>query len=1040
MSEPSLLPTPSGWEAFAASPEQRRAAALDGERGRHMHRAVYTVTGPTEDGALRAAVAEVVRRHEILHTRVAPAAQGEDPVQFLAADASPQIDWELTPGGERTWRLRLDLPAALADRATAHLLVSELAHAYDGMGTAADPQYADVAAWLDDVLATPAAAQARQVLLRQVTPELLTPRLPFEKRQAPTGIHSCVVTCETGPKLAALLDRFGPGTAEEETLLLTCWQVLLGRLAAPGADRGPAVAVAVDGRRRPDLGGTLGPLTRHLPLAGAPLTGSPLGELTLNVGKERAALTEDVHHFLWPHRPEPGWPEACLPYGPYAFAYECWAEPVESCDGVRFALEELLGPIERRAVELGCIRRGERLLLELRHEPEALPEGYGGQLLDQYCALLTEACERPSAAPAELSLLTPDTRRALLAAGEAAPGAAALDGGALQAVLDRARELPSETAVFDGERQMSYRELAEATEAFAAQLATRGVGGKTVAVSLDRGTEAVIAALAVLRAGGVYAPLDRANPAVRIEQMLRGLAPHTVIDSPDQVRAAATAAPGAPGTPTGDELAYVIHTSGSTGAPKPVAVPHRSLLTRLEWSRAVVPLGLGDRVLMAAGLGFDFSLWEMLAPLTSGASIVLADDATYQYPDALVRLLRERRVTVAHFTPALLDLVVATPGFAELTELRLVLSGGAALDAATARRFHDASRAQLVNQYGPTEAAIDVTYWRHTEDASTGAAPEAVPIGRPAPGCTVRVLDGRLQPAPVGVPGEIHLAGDTLAHGYVGLPAQTAARFVADPYGTGTRMYRTGDLGRLRPDGAIEFLGRADEEISLRGYRIHPAEVETALRAHPAVASCAVALDTGGGVERLVAFHVPAGEARPAAAELREWLVERLPVGMRPESHVRVEALPLTASGKTDRAALATLTGNERTRSEYRAPGSEVEKVLARLWLQHLNSKGRSEQLEQVGLDDDFYELGGHSLVALGLLSAIRDALQVQVPLARLLRATTVAQLAEVVTECEPRSGHAAKVARIWLRVSSMSDHEAAAALAGRTGQEEKAQ
>ncbi|MFJ7781021.1 non-ribosomal peptide synthetase [Streptomyces yangpuensis] len=1053
MSDPNAGPAtdPGTLEAFAPSPEQRRAFALAEEGGRYGHRAVITVTGTADESALHRTITALAQRHEILRTRVSTPAGGHEPAQYIGDTGNSDIEWRLVPTGDNAWQLHLDLPATLADRATARLLVDELARNHSRPVEPADPQYADIAAWLEDVLATPRAQEVRRTMLRQVTPQLLTPRLPFESRRTRAAQETRTVVREVPAELARVLGQVGPDLADrEDAVLLACWQALLGRLTASDGSHSPVVAVAVDGRRRPEMADALGPLTRYLPVPGAPLTG-PVHELVLTAGKELAALAQDVHHFTWPHQPEPGWPGRALPHNPYAFAFERRPQHRASHDGVRFALHELEGRTERWTVELGCVRDGDRLLLELRHDPSALPAGYAGHLLDQYVALLAAACDQPSADVLWLPLSHPDAHPSLIAAGATDAAPTVTGGGVLNAFLDRVREQPDAIALVDGDRELSYAGLAAAVDALADRLAGQGVrNGAPVAVCLERGAEAVTAALAVLRAGGAYTPVDLANPPARREAMLRELAPRAVIDTPPAPapdrRAAdtgSTAGPGPFAEPHGDQIAYIIHTSGSTGTPKPVAVPHRALRTRLDWSHQIVPLGPADHVLMAAGLGFDFSLWEILAPLTAGATLVVADTATYQDPTLLARLLRGRRVTVAHFTPALLDLLVDVPDFAACADLRLVMSGGDVLDADTVRRFTAVTTAVLVNQYGPTEAAIDVTSWRlpSNADEAVDGPEDTVPIGRPAPGCTVRVLDARLLPAPVGVPGEMYIGGDTLARGYLALPSATASRFVADPYRDGARMYRTGDLGRLRWDGAIEFLGRSDDEISLRGYRIHLADVETALREHPAVAACAVAPVTTGRTIRLVGHYVPADTdaAPPGPAELRAFLAERLPDHMHPELFVPQTSLPLTASGKVDRRALPEPGPHDGPRTPYRAPVTDVEKVLARLWLAQFAAGGRSE-LERVGLDDDFYQLGGHSLMSLGLLSAVRDALGVQVPLARLLRATTVAQLAEVIGECEPQPGHAAKVAKVWLRVSGISSDEAAALLAQRASHEGNAQ
>ncbi|WP_216587245.1 non-ribosomal peptide synthetase, partial [Streptomyces brasiliscabiei] len=413
-----------------------------------------------------------------------------------------------------------------------------------------------------------------------------------------------------------------------------------------------------------------------------------------------------------------------------------------------------------------------------------------------------------------------------------------------------------------------------------------------------------------------------------------------------------------------DDPAYLIYTSGSTGLPKGVVVTHRAIVNRLAWTQGEYGLGADDRVLQKTPSSFDVSVWEFFWPLLEGATVVLARPDGHRDPAYLAGLVREEAVTTMHFVPSMLeaflshDEVTGDPAWS--ASLRRVLSSGEALPVTAASRWHALTGVPLHNLYGPTEAAVDVTYHPYVsgEEQAPGAS---VPIGRPVWNTGLRVLDACLRPVPDGVPGELYLTGVQLARGYHARPALTAERFTADPYGPpGTRMYRTGDLVRRRPDGVIEYLGRTDRQVKLRGNRIELGEIEAALVRLPQVAQAAVTVRD----DALVAYVVPASGAAEVG-DLREAVTEALPAPMVPSAWVVLEALPLTPSGKLDRAALPTPQAVRGTVT--RAPGSPREQVLVEIFAAVL-------KLPEVGVDDDFFLLGGDSISSIAVSSRARRA------------------------------------------------------------------
>ncbi len=413
-------------------------------------------------------------------------------------------------------------------------------------------------------------------------------------------------------------------------------------------------------------------------------------------------------------------------------------------------------------------------------------------------------------------------------------------------------------------------------------------------------------------------------------------------------------------------------------------VTHEALRNRLLWMQDAYRLSPGDRVLHKTAIGFDVSGWELWWPLVAGATVVVAPPGAHRDTARLARIIQVDGVTVTHFVPSALRVFLDEPGAAVCSSLRLVVCSGETLPADLVARFHDRLGARLENLYGPTEAAIDVT----AVTCPPGMDP--VPIGGPIANTCVRVLDPDLRPVPVGVTGEICLSGVQLARGYLGRPDLTAERFVAD-HGGG-RLYRTGDLGRYRDDGALEYLGRIDHQVKIRGRRVEPAEIETTLRAHPGVRAAAVlGVGTDRGEQALAAYLVPRtpGE-RP---DLDRWVRDALPEAMVPSTLTWLDELPLTSSGKLDRKALpppGTVT------AAYVEPRSDPERALARIWAELFG-------LRRVGANDDFFDLGGHSLLATRTLSRLREAFGVDLPMRVVFERPTVAALGAAVDEARGR-------------------------------------
>ncbi|CAM5696892.1 non-ribosomal peptide synthetase [Streptomyces canarius] len=597
------------------------------------------------------------------------------------------------------------------------------------------------------------------------------------------------------------------------------------------------------------------------------------------------------------------------------------------------------------------------------------------------------------------------------------------------------RRAPDAIAVVFGDQQISYAELDARSDRFAARLRSLGVTAETVVGScLERGVEAVVVLLAVLKAGGVYVPFDPRHPAERLELMLADAGPELVVttrafagrltgahrvvlaDADAQEERGAPAGAPAPVPARPGNLAYVIYTSGSTGRPKGVMIEHRAYAHHCRVIADAYGIAPGERVALLSALTFDVAMDQIAATLVAGATVVVADPVFWT-PEELPARLAEHGVTVLEITPSYYRAVLESPDLPLLDSLKLMNVGSDVVTGLDARRWAETGLpARFLCNYGPTEATVTCLLHPVPDTPAEGDAAGALPLGRPVPGTRAHILDADLRPVPVGVPGELYLGGVRLARGYHRRPDLTAERFVPDPFATepGRRLYRTGDLTRHRPDGTIEFLGRIDHQVKVRGLRIELGEIEAALARHPALQEAVVtAPKTAPGERRLAAYLVARpGSPVPDVAGLRAHLGALLPEYMIPSVWVPLDAFPLTASKKIDRKALpdasAALAGAAR---EHLAPRDPVEEAVAGIWSEVLG-------VERIGARDDFFALGGHSLLATRVLARLREAFAVELPLRLLFEATTVARLSEAVSDA------------VEADVAALSDQEVAGLLA----------
>ncbi|MFD8083562.1 amino acid adenylation domain-containing protein [Kitasatospora sp. NPDC059722] len=998
--------------------------------------------GALDEGALRAALEDVVGRHESLRT-VFPVADGSPWQHVVPVTGEPLVPWEAAdcapedlPGRiaaaaghefdlARELPLRASLFRVAPDEHVFLLVVHHIACDGWSMGpllrdlTAAyttrrasggapawselPVQYGDYALWQHRVLGEPDVMD-RQLdfwkdRLRGLPEELA---LPSDRpRPAVATFAGDTVDVEVPADVHAGLVALARESGATLFMVLRAgWALLLSRLGA-GADI--PVGTVVAGRSDEALDDLVGFFANTLVLR-TDVSGDPsVRELVRRVREAdlEALGSQDVPferlvEVLNPVRSAArhplfqtalvlqnnAWSEAGLP------GLEVEEVPVD-LPNAKFDLAA--GLWERRTGDGGPGGIGG----ELEFATDLFDRSTAETLARRFVRLLAGMVADPEARVGALELLEPAERAALLAHGTGAVRAA--DSGLLahQVFEARAAEQPCAPAVVDGDREVSFGELNARANRLARELVVRGVGPESVvAVALPRSTDAVVSVLAVLKAGGTYLPVDPGYPRQRVEFMLADARPSLVlttsalgIDGPCLLLDDPTVMDAVAAHPSEDlpsrvhpqNAAYLIYTSGSTGTPKAVQVPHAGLANLVAASAAKLRLGPGRSLLQLASPGFDAAVYEWANALLAGAALVLPP-ADARSGEPLARVLAERGVTHAVITPAVLATLPARSA-ADLGGLAVLVVAGEALPGELVARW--APGRELINAYGPTETTVCAT-------ASEPLRPDGgAPIGRPLDGTRVYVLDAGLRPVPAGVAGELYVAGAQVARGYLGRPGLTASRFLPDPFaGPGERMYRTGDLVRWTADGRLVFVGRADEQVKVRGVRIEPGEVSAALeRRVDVTGAVAVVREDRPGDRRLVGYAVVREGAAVTGAELRRHLGTVLPEYAVPSAVVVLDALPLTGNGKVDRRALPVPEAEVRV---TRAPRGPREEALCRLFAEALG-------LPEVGVEDDFFHLGGHSLLATRLVTRIRAELGEPAELTDLFRAPSPAGLAALL-------------------------------------------
>ncbi|UUU27828.1 non-ribosomal peptide synthetase [Streptomyces sp. DSM 40750] len=981
---------------------------------------VFRLRGELDLDALRAALHDVTDRHEALRTRFLE--ENGEPYQWIVPPGQAEPEFQVTDVTEdelaariaaaqrRPFDLSAELPVrsevlrlGAGDHVVALMLhhittdewsdrpfLGDLTTAYRARVEGRAPewaplpvQYADYTLWQDTLLGQVGEAQLGHwtEALRELPEELSLP-LDRPRPDEPTGRGGKVRLDLTGDTGRALRGLSGATNTSMFMLFQAATAALLHRL---GAGDDIPLGAPIAGRTDDALDDLVGFFVNTLVLR-TDLSGGD-GWLTfrqlLSRVRESALEAFENQDLPFDHVVEAVNPPRVAGRNPLfqvmlGYHYRPDGDPdVLGMPTEWFDMDTGMAKFDLHFTFVDEAGR-DRLTLLLEYALDLYDEETARRLAGRLVRLLEQVAAEPDIPVRDLEVLEEAERESVLVrwndTGHDVPATTLPE-------LFRAQvaRTPDAVALVHDEQRLSYAELDERVERTARVLAGLGVGPeRTVAVALPRSVDLVVALLAVHRAGGAYLPLDADQPRERLALMLEEARPVCVVeDALPQGPEGELPAAHDPLSP-----AYVIYTSGSTGRPKGVVVPHEGIVNRLLWMQDAYGLGPEDRVLQKTPSGFDVSVWEFFWPLITGATLVVARPEGHKDPAYLAELIREQSVTTTHFVPSMLQVFLDEPAAARCTSLRRVMCSGEALPLPVAERFHEVLSAELHNLYGPTEASVDVTAGQVVPGA------DRVVIGSPVWNTRAHVLDAALRPVPPGVAGELYLAGVQLARGYLDRPGLTAERFVADPYGgPGDRMYRTGDLARWRADGTLDFLGRTDHQVKIRGVRIEPGEIEAVLARHASVAHAVVVPHE----QWLVAYVVPAAGEVPDPVALRAHTAAALPEHMVPAAVVVLDALPLTPNGKLDRRALPApdFAAGSGTGGRARDPREEI---LCGLFADVLG-------VDRVGVDDDFFALGGHSLLAMRLVAGVRAAFGADVPLRTVFDAPTVTRLAQRLAE-----------------------------------------
>jgi amino acid adenylation domain-containing protein len=1078
-------------QGYRLSPQQRHLwmALRDGRNESYQTKCAVMIKGRLDSRLLKTAVRNVMARHEILRTTFRCLPGMTIPVQVIRESGeiswqendlsgmdeqaalieglfratSPSFDLEQGPllychlirRSKDDHVMIVRLPAICADSVSLRTLIGELSRAYAAAACGEElggevAQYADLAEWQNELMEAEETRSGRGYWRGRNLSGPSTRQLSLEKNSTPeAAFEPLVEEQELTSSLSARIESFArsAGTSPER-ILLACWHILLWRHTGQSEIE---VGTLFSGRRLVEIEGALGMFAKYLPVTCRLEDELQFDELVKRIDESLLAVRDRQEYFSWEHLVEPA-SEAEAPYFPFCFDGEA-ALALFSAADLTFTIFKQQVCIDRFKIKLSSARMPDGLVVEFHYDSALFRPADVRRMIGHFQTLLENVIAGAAAKVGMLDLAPDVERRQLIFDCNSTETAWPRDTFVHELFSDQVKRTPESVAVISEEEQVTYRELNERANRLAHYLRDSGVGPEIlVGLCLERTPDLFVSLLAVLKAGGAYLPLDPSDPQSRLAYMLEDAA-ITVVLTQNHLRSrlpsvepvqmicldlewesiSQNSSQDCKTSLLPDNLAYVIYTSGSTGRPKGVMVRH--------WSLANYTRDICRRLGLSAGEGRDGMQFATVSTITadlgntciypslvSGGSLHVLSFEVATDGGKFERYLERHSIDVLKVVPSHLGALLSSqPNGAKMLPRKYLILGGAALSHKLIERIRQRSEGcQVINHYGPTETTVGSLTANVWEEDPKWRKGTTAPIGRPISNTEVYLLNRELELSPVGIRGELYLGGRGMARGYWRRPELTAERFIPNPFGrkAGARLYRTGDVARYLSDGQVEFLGRADDQVKIRGYRIELGEIEAALNGRRGVKqSVVIAVEDERGGKRLLGYVV--GAEGVTAAELKGHLRERLPGYMVPEAIVMLESLPLTANGKVDRQRLPAPGKQDiEPGGMYVAPNTPIEKDVARIC-------GEVLRFEDVGIYDNFFALGGHSLLVTQVISRINSAFQVELPVRALFDAPTVSGLVAAIVESQVGQTGDDVLSQMLAELEGLSEDEVDAILNG---------
>ncbi len=1016
-------------QGFRLSPQQRRVWLLQSDSNAYRAQCAISIDGPLEIEVLKETIHRLIERHEILRTTFEFLPGMKIPVQVTADEVAhvlSEVDFSDQPEAERSGLvdqlfdemhvesvdaqlgvtsrytlvrlspvehvLLIHLPALCADRQTLNNLLGEVSRLYLGITQESQDsdetvQYAQFSAWQHELLEESDSDTGNEFWLKQGSINVPSLRLPLES--SPTEVSTFAPRTHT-------LKLADDNSTLNLVFLFTCWQSLLQRLTK---QNDIAVRYLFNGRVYEEMSDAFGLYDRWPLLHSSFEEDEPFTKVLEQIDRTVTDAREWQEYYQGGDEVEE------------SVGFDFTEQPAACVVGdLKFAITRQYSCTERMKLRLSCTRTEHALIAEFHYDPSFYSEFVIENLAGQFASLVRNAASRSESPISQLDIVGDNERQILLLEWNATQAEFDRDATIQQLFETQASLTPDALAVLYDDQKLSFQELNCRANQLARHLRSLGVGAETrLALCIERSAEMIVGLLGILKAGGAYVPLDAAQPASRLsfmledaqvavlitQESLNALLPahnaQVVCLDTDSEAIAQHNSSNLPTETTAQNLAYMIYTSGSTGRPKGTMIEHRSVINLLGALKRTVYADVDHalRISVNAPLAFDSSVKQVIQLLSGHALCVIPEDVRRD-GERMLRYLSEHQIDVLDCTPSQLRLLLSAGlGSRDDLVVRRVLVGGEAIDATLWQELASQDSIAYFNVYGPTECTVDTTVRHIAQDQIEPT------LGRAISNVQVYLLDERQQLIPVGMTGELCIGGEGVGRGYHNRAELTSEKFIPDQFSSkaGARLYRTGDAARYTAAGELEFLGRLDGQVKIRGSRIELGEVEVALSAHPSVQTCVVVAreDVQGGA-RLVAYVVLHEGESSSVRELRTFLSDKLPDYMIPSVVMFLEAMPLTPNGKIDRQALPAPGQVRSDDEEFAAPRTPGEGILASMW-EHLLG------VERVGINDDFFELGGHSLLAMQLISRVREAFQIEIPLPALFAAPTVSTLAVKIEE-----------------------------------------